>query len=847
MSPKRPPPSAPLPIDGVLPEILGHLQDGSSLVLRAPTGAGKTTRVPPALLDAGLGAVWMVQPRRLAARAAARRIADERGAKLGAEVGYRVRFDHRAGADSRLVVMTEGILLQRLQADPFLEGVGALIFDEFHERRLDSDLALALARRVQCEIRPELRLVVMSATLDPQPITTFLGDCPAVESEGFLHPVAVEYDTGTDELSPSPREIAARTARAIRRVLADDPNGGDVLAFLPGVGEIERTRGHLADLPSVDLVPLFGNLSPRDQDRALRAGPLRRVVLATNVAETSVTVEGITTVVDSGWARQLRFDPATGLNRLELVRISRAAADQRTGRAGRLGPGRCLRLWSEHDQRGRRERDAPEVRRIDLSGPVLQLLAWGEPDPAGFPWFEAPRSSSVGQALELLGQLGAHSAIGLTALGRRMAKLPLSPRLAALLITAERGGCGRRGALAAALLAERSPFARGARAAALLPRLEALEDFAEGGSVPSAGFRPGAARYLLQVRDQLCRTLSQDESEVEGAGSQPSSPTGREADALRRALLAAFPDRLTAVRRASPGAARGRRVGGRAVEIEDHVPQGLILALEVQSRAGRDDRLWLYEPIPEGLIDARLIDEQERVAWDAEAGRARAFRQRLFLGLPLSEVEIAVTPEQAQEALVTTVRDDLTGSLGLDRDPLESFLARWACLRRWRPELDLPAIDEGFWEPLLPSLCQGCRDLGAVARRPILDILRGALPFDAMTVLDREVPARIEVPSGRRAAIRYRVDEPPILEARIQELFGWHETPTVAAGRVPLLLHLLAPNFRPQQVTRDLAGFWNSTYAEVRKELQGRYPKHAWPADPWSAEATPIRRRRSSR
>src|SRR5436305_7128742 len=453
---------APLPIDEVLSPLLAALRAGPAAVLVAPTGAGKTTRVPLALLAARIGGgrqIVMLEPRRIAARAAARRMAQETGATLGEEIGYQVRFDRQAGPATRILVVTEGILVQRLQADPFLEGVGAVIFDELHERSLATDLSLAMARRVQREVRPDLRLLAMSATPGPGPVAAFLGGAPTIESRGRLFPVDVLYIDRPDD-RPLPAQIAA----GVRKVLGE--TAGDVLVFLPGVGEIQRSVEALADLAAeqdLAILPLYGDLPAERQDEVLR--PLsrrtrRKIVLATNVAETSLTIDGVTAVVDSGQVRRLRFDPATGLDRLELGKVSRASANQRAGRAGRQAPGICLRLWPSYEQATLPERETPEIARVDLAGPALQLLAWGETDLAAFGWFEAPAPESLAAATRLLRQLGAVDDQGVTGLGSTMARLPVHPRLARLLIAGHRAGRTREAALLAALLAERDPFPR---------------------------------------------------------------------------------------------------------------------------------------------------------------------------------------------------------------------------------------------------------------------------------------------------------------------------------------------------------------------------------------------------
>ncbi|MFN2376522.1 MAG: DEAD/DEAH box helicase, partial [Candidatus Binatia bacterium] len=588
------PPLAALPIDEVLADVIRSLATTSNLVLKAPTGAGKTMRVAPALLSLAQvqGAVLLLEPRRVAARAAARRIAFERGATLGGEIGYHVRFDRKTSRSTRLVAMTYGIFLRRLQEDPFLDGVGAVVFDEFHERSLDADLALAMVRRTQQEVRGELRLVVMSATLDAAPVSAFLGGAAVVESKGRSYPVDVRHRDVVDEraiLRSVEKERAVERAVATAVAGALDETPGDVLVFLPGVGEIRRARTALEGLAaarSLDLVELYGDLPAEQQDAVLRRGPRRKVVLSTNVAESSVTIENISAVVDSGLARVMRFDPRVGIDRLELGRISRASADQRTGRAGRTGPGICIRLWSAHDDRALRPTEEPEVRRVDLSRALLELRAWGEADTSAFGWFEAPEASALAAAEALLADLGALQGRGLSALGRRLAALPLPPRIARLLLEGKRLGIARRAALAAALLTERDPLRRGPGAAALRPttahesdlleRVLLLESFATSRSA-GAELNVGAAHSVLRVAKELEAAVREADS-VPSRGGEGDRPARTAAavdaeEALLRSLLAAFPDRVAARRGdAAPrsGAAAGDRglmVGGRGVRL----------------------------------------------------------------------------------------------------------------------------------------------------------------------------------------------------------------------------------------------------------------------------------------
>ena len=761
VSPATAPPSlpkTPLPIDPVLPRITGALRDAGAVVVRAPTGAGKTTRVPPAvaaLLDEIGGAhrqVVMLEPRRIAARAAARRMveenAEQNGWRLGREVGYQVRFDRRAGADTRVLVVTEGILVQRLQADPFLDGVGAVLFDELHERSLQADLALAMARRVRGEVRPDLRLAAMSATLDPAPLRPFSatvpsaarrstarGSCTRWRSSGWT-PRTAGCAPSTPPARRPPGRIPALAASGCAGCCR---RGRRRACSLAGVA-IHRVADELpAPEHGLLVAPLYGDLPPAEQDAVLSPAARRRVVLATNVAESSVTLEGIEGVVDFGWARVLRFDPASGLDRLELARISRASAAQRAGRAGRLGPGRCLRLWSEHEHRGLAERETPEIARVDLAGAALQLLAWGESDLAAFPWFEAPEPAALGAATELLRRLGAVGAQGVTGLGRAMAALPAHPRLARLLAAGRELGQPRAAALAAALLAERFPLrrrrgdgpARHSRSD-LLDAAEAVERFAAGGAW-TEGLDPGAARFVLRARDQLAamaarlpalrdaasggssgqiggggggssgrvggggggssgrvgggrggssgrvgggrggssgrvgggRGGSSGRVGGDGGGSSGSGGVGAE-EAVLRAVLAAFPDRLC--RRREAGSRRAVMVGGRGVELADTSAvrdAELFVAVELTERTGRgtggdgsaaggagggEARVWIASAVERAWLPAARRTTATEVELDPRRRRVVAVRRSRYEDLVLAEDEVPVRGELAAEA-----------------------------------------------------------------------------------------------------------------------------------------------------------------------------------------------------
>lgn len=836
---------SPLPIDDVLPGLAGALRAGPSAVLVAPTGAGKTTRVPPALLAAGIAGdrrIVMLEPRRIAARAAARRMAEENGWTLGGEVGYQVRFDRRAGPTTRILVVTEGILVQMLQADPFLEEVGAVLFDEIHERNLQTDLSLAMVRRVQKDVRPDLRLLAMSATIDPGPIAAYLGDAPVIESRGRLHPVDIEYlDPRRGRREGDAPPLPAQVAAAVRQAL--EKSAGDVLVFLPGVGEIQRAGEALAPLAAecgLAVLPLYGDLPADRQDAVLRPLDRRKVVLATNVAETSITVDGVTAVVDSGLVRRLRYDPATGLDRLELGKVSRASADQRAGRAGRQAPGVCFRLWGEWEHPALPERETPEIGRVDLAGPALQLLAWGEGDLAAFDWFEAPDPAALTSATDLLRRLGATDPLGLTPIGAAMARLPVHPRLARLLMEGHRLGYPREAALLAALLSERDPFPRSPRSergtgprrssrSDLLDRLDALEAF-ERRDRSGPDLNAGAARFVLQARDQLADMIRRE--------LRPGREEERRDrdEALLRSLLAAYPDRMA--RRREPRSPRAVMVGGRGVRLAEEssvLEPELFLVLEMN--AGPSEALVrLASEVDPAWLPADALQTTVDVEFDSGRERVVAWKRARFADLILTEAEAPPPMEEAEQTLLQSAASRLDRALPLDDPEVASFLARVRCLREWMPELGLPAFDTEDLVRLLPALSAGKRSFADLRRAPLLDILRGTLSWEQVQALEREAPERLEVPSGSRIKVEYEPGRPPVLAARIQEMFGLAETPRVAAGRVPVLMHLLAPNYRPQQVTHDLRSFWENTYPQVRKELQGRYPKHAWPEDPWSAK-----------
>jgi ATP-dependent helicase HrpB len=841
-----------LPIDSVLPEFLAALRQQASVVLRAPTGAGKTTRVPPAILDSGLaegGRILILEPRRLAARAAARRMADERGGRLGDEVGYQVRFDRQCGPATRILVVTPGILIRLLHDDPYLESTSVVIFDEFHERGLESDLALGMVRLIQQTVRPELRIVVMSATLAVESVSAYLGGCPIVAGEGRLFPVEIVHEPRPEQ-QPWPVAVARATVRTL------DRTPGDLLVFLPGLGEIRQTMRHLeavAQDRDLAVLPLHGDLPAEQQDAALLPQPRRKIVLATNVAETSVTVEDVTGVVDSGLARLLVFDPRVGLDRLQLTPISRASADQRAGRAGRTQPGICVRLWSAGAHRARPEQTEPEIRRVDLAGAVLQLLCLGETAVMRFPWLEPPKEATVAQALALLRRLGAVEDGGVTELGRSMARLPVHPRLGRLLIEGQRLGWPERVALAAALLSERDPFHRpvdepaftdGPRHATpsdVLDRIEALEEYERTHRThsPPGTLNRAAAHFVLRARDQLLRLVRPTRTT---RASQPQS----EDEIVLRSLLAAFPDRVA--RRREAGSRRGVMVGGRGVRL---APSSGVLEPEfflcIDVDAGQKETLVRQASAFErDWLPAEQVSAAVEVTFDEESERVTARRRVRFADLVVEETDAAL-PDDTETArvLADAASERLERVLPPEDSPAGLYRTRVRCLREWMPELGLPALDDQELRELLAWLCPACRSFAGLRRADWLQAMQGRLTHIQRQAIEREAPERLAVPSGSRISLRYELGRPPILAVRIQEMFGLRDTPRIAGGRVPVLLHLLAPNYRPQQVTDDLASFWRNTYPQVRKELRARYPKHAWPGDPLAAapESRPRRKR----
>jgi ATP-dependent helicase HrpB len=840
-----------LPIDDVMYDVVGALREHDSLVLQAPAGAGKTTRVPPALLDAGLagdGRILVLEPRRVAARATARRIAYERGVSVGGEVGYQVRFDNKISDETRLAIITEGILTRRLQSDPFLEGVNIVVLDEFHERSVHTDLAIAFLKEVQ-QVRDDLKVVVMSATIATRDIATYLG-CPVVESEGRTYPVEVEY---LDK--PPGDDIEVEAARAVRRLIEDPDDDGDVLVFMPGAGAIHRTIDALGGVErdhDVEVLPLYGALAPKDQDRAIEPADQRRVIVSTNIAETSLTIEGVTGVVDSGKVKQMEMAPASGLDKLETKHVSMASAEQRAGRAGRVRPGRAIRLWTRAFEHRLDDFDTPEIMRVDVTAPILEVLAWSGSDPMAFDWFDRPPGHAIERAVELLRSLGAVERDGfvLTDLGRQMLELPAHPRIARMLVEGARRGVLRTTSGMAAVLSERDFVLHVDEDAPpgesdVLRRVDLLDQVGGGhGGGGRSGMKPhyGRAKRVAQVQRQFERLL--DNERVDEV----------DADAPLKALAVGYPDRVCISRGDDR---RYVMVGGEplalAYESIVHDADFLVAASiggrvrgrsagGVSSRglirmASRMRREWLEELFP-AKFDARV-----EVEFDEERERVMAFEREFFADIQLDEkvasVDDAADTEDVSRLLARRARQDLERAFGMgERD--RQFIERLKCLREWMPELDMPNLDpdadEGRFDEILTQLCWGKRSFDDLRRVDLPGALKNYLDHEQIAALERAAPPEMTVPSGKTRSITYEAGKPPVLEVRIQEMFGTTRTPTVADGRVEILLHLLAPNFRPQQITDDLAGFWENTYPEVRKDLRARYSKHPWPEDPANAE-----------
>jgi ATP-dependent helicase HrpB len=807
-----------LPIDAVLPDIRAALARSPNLVLQAAPGAGKTTRVPLALLDAPWLAgkkIVVLEPRRLAARAAARFMATSLGESVGETVGYRVRLDSKVGAKTRVELVTDGLFLRRLQSDPGLDGIGAVIFDEVHERSLEIDLALALCLEAQSALRPDLRLVAMSATLEGEALAHLMS-AETIASTGRAFPVETRW-LGR----PEPRTfIDEAVAGAIRRALGETE--GDVLVFLPGAGEIRRTAQRLEErkLPAgTHVAPLYGDLDLAAQEAAIRPSLKgeRKIVLATSIAETSLTIEGVRVVIDSGLARIPRFEPASGMTRLETVRVSQASAEQRKGRAGRVAPGLCYRLWSEAEHKSLPQYPAPEIREADLAPLALELAVWGARDAAKLAWLDPPPPQALGQARELLERLGALDVSGaITAHGRAMAGFGAHPRLSHMMIAGQAMGAGALAADLAALIEERD-LGRELKSVDIRLRLGLA--------------RGRAGDRIRRVAEMWRRQLKSGEG---GAGDE----------AAGRLLALAYPDRIGQKRGDALGSFRLANGRGAWCEEADPLAASPFLAIADLDGDKQDARIFRAAPLARADLDALFPERmrtEERVEWNAREQAVKARRRTTLDALVLAEAPLK-SPEAV--AVASAVLEGIR-ALGLSALPwageAETRRARMALMRRiegeaW-PDVSDEALAGGLADWLGPFLA-GIARRADFARIPLARALEAMLDWKQKQRLEREAPPDIAVPSGRRARIDYVSGPEPILAVRIQEMFGATATPAIAGGRVPLLLHLLSPAQRPIQVTRDLVSFWRRGYPEARGDLRGRYPRHYWPDDPFTAQPT---------
>jgi ATP-dependent helicase HrpB len=812
------------------------------------------------LLDAkitGDSEVLVLEPRRLAARMAARRVAEERGEKLGETVGYQVRFEEVASAKTRLRFLTEGVLTRRLLSDPTLRNVGVVALDEFHERHLQADLALALLRRLRKTARPDLKLVVMSATLDAGPVASFLDDAPTLRSEGKQFDIAIEYVARPDE-----RPLAEQVAAAVNRLAAEGIDG-DTLVFLPGAAEIRRAQAAcaaVADRHDLLVLPLHGDLSAEEQDRAVKPAAKRKVILSTNVAESSVTIDGVVAVIDSGLARMASHSPWSGLPTLNVARVSKASATQRAGRAGRTRPGRCLRLYTAQDFNARPDHDVAEVHRADLAETALELHAAGVADLSGFGWFEAPPQSAIEAAESLLSKLGAIDATGaVTSVGREMLRFPLHPRQSRMLVEAESRGVGERACAVAALIGERDIVAselfkneRERKAmhegpSDLLHRLDLFEEAA------SANFAPSRLRAMnldmgaVMAVNRVNRRLLASRGRGGKRGGVVARERGREGDdALLISILAGYPDRVAKRRSLKSDNRELLLSGGGAAQLSPSSVVGqseFLVAIDAEERRDASQARARIVRIasriePEWLIDlfANHLRETTEAKWNAQSERVEVVERMMYDQLAISESRSATVG--GQEAARVLAEAALAAGLQrfVEPETVADFLARVEFVSKTFPESSTPALNDNEVHESLIALCDGLKsfaELRAAAREgALIEALRQRLSAEQRRLLDKMAPEFVAIAGRRRVRVNYETGKPPWIESRLQDFFGMETGPVIAGGRVPLVLHLLAPNHRPVQVTTDLAGFWQRVYPQVRKELSRRYPRHPWPEDP---------------
>jgi len=811
------------PVEEVVPELKLRLQQSPIVILQAPPGAGKSTIVPLRLLKepwlAG-NKIIMLQPRRLAARSVAIRLAQLLDEQPGETVGYRVRFDNVVGKNTRIEVVTEGILTRMLQSDNALENVGLVIFDEFHERSLHADLALALCRQTQQWLRPDLRLLIMSATLDGEKISAALGNAPAVTSAGRQFPVTIRYEAAGDD------SIVLATSRMVKKALKEHP--GDLLVFLPGAGEIRRVQELLeADSPAAIILPLYGDLPFQKQQQAILPDPSgrRKIVLSTSLAETSLTIEGIAIVIDSGYARVPRFDPRSGLTRLETVRVTRDAADQRAGRAGRLGPGICYRLWPKATHTHLADARQPEILEADLAPLMLELFSWGA-SYQELNWITNPPAGAVSQATDLLKVLGAIHLNKITERGKEMLRLPTHPRLAHLLLQADSRMEKLLASDIAALLEERDPFPKESGADLTL-RIELLRRWRAGERVSAdhgalERIERNAAAWRRIFKLEVDNGLFADEQ-------------------VGKLLLEAYPERIA--RQIDKLGLRYKLANGRTAKLPDHdaLAQKLWLVVAEMDAGSKEGKIFLAAPVHESDL-MPLATERQSVEWDHARGVLSAKVDRQVGGLVLSSRPIAAVDASLRIATLCAAFRDTGFSLLNWEEEQQQVMARLLSLRAWRPTEPWPDVSEdalrGTAETWLAPYLVDVYKRADFERLDVPAMLMSLLPGTLRQKFQTLAPEKLAVPSGSMIRLGYAATgEPPVMQVRLQEVFGLLETPTVNEGRTKVMLHLLSPGYKPVQVTQDLKSFWTTTYHEVRKELRMRYPRHHWPEDPWTAEA----------
>ncbi|MFM2212363.1 MAG: hypothetical protein RL639_1557 [Verrucomicrobiota bacterium] len=839
----------PLPIDALQADLVAACGRVRRLVLRAPTGSGKSTRIPQMLLDLDLvqGQIVVLQPRRIAARLLAARIAQERGVRLGGEVGYQIRFERVESAQTRIKFVTEALLLRQMASDPELKGVGAVVFDEFHERNLHSDVALALARRLQETHRPDLLIMAMSATLDTEGVAKWLGSAETLAADGRAYPVQVEY---THLPRNSTRPIWDAAAEQVRRVLSEEAEG-DVLVFMPGSYEIMRTIGAVRNLPEsggVDILPLYGELPPEEQDRAVKPSPGRKVIVATNVAETSLTIPGVRAVVDAGLARIARFDPHRGIDTLLVEPVSQASAEQRAGRAGRTGPGRCIRLWSQTDHEARPLREVPEIKRVDLSETILLLLSSGWGEAATFPWYEKPDDKALQRALTVLADLGAVDAQGrLTNLGRRMSVFPAHPRYARMLLAAGELDCVYEVCRIAGLAQGRDILFRkvddrteNARDSVeqedgsdFFPRLALLQRAVEMKFDADACDRFGVHGQAARQADQAARQFLRL---AEGQGL-PVSDRIADPAAVRRCLLLGFSDRLAV--RLDAGTLRCALVHGRTGELrrESSIRNAKLLVAaevdEIQARGGVTTYLSLATAIEEAWLQELFPAEfstVNQVRYDASQRRVVTRVERRFRDLVLEAKERDDAPSDAASRLLA--EEVAAGRLELEKwdAPVDAWIRRVNFLSKHCPELGIPPFDEAARRMVIEEVCAGAVAYRDIRDRPVFGVVRGWLTHEQAMALESYCPEKIILPRKKHPArIEYTEDGQAEVEATVQELYDFPGSKLrVCLGKVPMVVCIQSPARRTQQRTTDLDAFWKGSYEGVKKELRGRYPKHEW-------------------